>query len=103
MVFECQLETFSASLTPSQRTVGGKATDFPNIETARKVSIDYTLAAAQAFATNLAPRLVETGRKFSFVFCSGHGAEQNEDVRVWLFADSRKIKVCWRDVWEIAP
>ena len=87
----------SASLTLLQRTVGGKVTDFPNIETARKVSIDYTLAAAQAFATNLAPGLAEAGRKFSFVFCSGYGAEQKENARVWLYADSRKIKVCWRN------
>jgi hypoxanthine-guanine phosphoribosyltransferase len=67
--------------------------DFPNIETARKVSIDYTLAAAQAFATNLAPRLADVGHKFSFVFCSGYGAEQKEDARVWLYAGSRKLKV----------
>jgi hypoxanthine-guanine phosphoribosyltransferase len=88
----------SASLTLLQRTVGGKVTDFPNIETARKVSVDYTLAAAQAFATNLAPRLAEAERKFSFVFCSGYGAEQKKDARVWLYADSRKLKVSWRDV-----
>jgi hypothetical protein len=97
MVFRIPHWDFSALLlTLFQRTVGGQAQDFPNIETARKVGIDYTLAAANAFATTLAPRLGNTGRKFPFVFCSGHGAEQKEDARVWLFSDTRKIKVCGR-------
>lgn len=70
---------------------GGKVPDFPDIETARKVSVDHTIAAANAFATSLAPRL-ESGRKFSFVFCSGQGAEREPDAKVWLFSDTRKIK-----------
>lgn len=85
-------------LTLFQRSVGGKVQDFPNIETARKVGIDHTLAAANAFATTLAPPLGNAGRKFPFVFCSGYGAEQKEDARVWPFADTRKIKVCGRSV-----
>jgi hypothetical protein len=79
-----------------RRTVGGKVQDFPNFETARKVSVDYTLEAARAFATSLAPPLGNAGRKFSFVFCSGQGAEQQQDARVWLFSDTRKLKVCER-------
>jgi hypothetical protein len=83
-------------LTLFRRTVGGKIQDFPNIETARKVGIDHTLAAARAFATTLAPPLGKAGRKFHFVFCSGNGAEQQEDARVWLFSETRKLKVCGR-------
>jgi hypothetical protein len=84
----------SLLLTTFKRTVGGKVRDFPDIETARKVGIDHTLAAASAFATTLAPPLAKAGRKFPFVFCSGQGAEQKEDARVWLFSETRKIKVC---------
>lgn len=41
-----------------QRTIGGRATQFPDVETARKVSVDYTLAAAKAFS-GLASKLPE--------------------------------------------
>ena len=83
-------------LTLFRRNVGGKVQNFPNIEEAKKVGIDHTLAAANVFATALAPLLGKAGRKFPFVFCSGYGAEQREDARIWLFSDSRKIKVCGR-------
>ena len=73
-------------------TVGGKVQDFPDIETARRVGIDCTLAGANALASSIAPSL-RTGRKFPFVFCSGHGAEQKEDAQVWFFSDTRKLKV----------
>ena len=74
------------------RTVGGKVQDFPDLETARKVGVDHTLAAANAFATSLAPRL-ESGRKFAFVFCSGDGASRDPDTKLWIMSDTRKIKV----------
>ena len=77
-------------------TAGGKVGDFPDLATARRVGIEQTLAAAKAFATNLAPQL--GGRKFPFVFCKWDGAEQQKDARLWLFSDTRKIKVCARSV-----
>lgn len=70
--------------------IGGKAQDFPDIETARRVSVDYTISAASAFAKALVPR---NDDKFRFVFCSGRGAEQDDSKSLWLFPATRKIKV----------
>ncbi|OTA92583.1 hypothetical protein M434DRAFT_387111 [Hypoxylon sp. CO27-5] len=72
--------------------LGGRATQFPNVETARKVSVDYTLAAAKAFIDELAPKLPEP-QKFRFVFCSGKFAEWDQDKSLLMLADTRKIKV----------
>ena len=70
-------------------TLGGKVEDFLDIATDRRVGIDYTLAAANAFALKLVPNLAR--RKFAFVFWSGNGAEQQQDARLWLFFDTRKL------------
>ncbi|KAI1339987.1 hypothetical protein F5Y15DRAFT_415414 [Xylariaceae sp. FL0016] len=72
-------------------TIGGRAPQFPNVETARKVSVDYTIAAAKAFLADLAPRLSE-GRKFRFLFCSGKYAEWDDDKHLLFMADTRHIK-----------
>ncbi|OTA65357.1 hypothetical protein K449DRAFT_463472 [Hypoxylon sp. EC38] len=71
--------------------LGGRATQFPDVETARKVSVDYTLAAAKAFIDELAPKLPEP-QKFRFVFCSGKFAEWDQDKSLLMLADTRKIK-----------
>ncbi|KAI1417905.1 hypothetical protein F5Y13DRAFT_150023 [Hypoxylon sp. FL1857] len=71
--------------------VGGRATQFPDVETARKVSVDYTLAAAKAFVDELAPKLPES-QKFRFVFCSGQFAEWDQEKNLKMLADTRKIK-----------
>lgn len=72
--------------------LGGKLPDFPSLDVAKKVCIDYTLAAANAFAETLAPRLKAQG-KFRFVFCSGRGAEPDAGKGLWVFSDTRKVKV----------
>ncbi|KAI1204537.1 uncharacterized protein F4807DRAFT_329010 [Annulohypoxylon truncatum] len=72
-------------------TLGGRAYQFPDVETARKVSVDYTLAAAKAFIDELAPKLPEP-QKFRFLFCSGRGAEWDEKKNMRMFADTRRIK-----------
>lgn len=74
------------------RTIGGKAQDFPSIQTARRVGVDYTLAAANAFTQPLAIKL-SPWKKLRFVFCSGHGAARDEDASIWIFKDTRIIKV----------
>lgn len=74
--------------------VGGRATSFPDVATARKVCVDFTLAAARKFKTALASQMGE-GRKFHFVFCSGWGAEMDPGKRFWMLADTRRIKVCY--------
>ncbi|KAI8630762.1 hypothetical protein F5Y19DRAFT_33361 [Xylariaceae sp. FL1651] len=71
--------------------IGGRAPQFPDVETARKVSVDYTLAAAKAFTTELAPQLPE-GRKFRFVFCSGKFAEWDDKKHLAFMSDTRHIK-----------
>jgi nucleoside-diphosphate-sugar epimerase len=72
--------------------VGGRATSFPDVATARKVSVDFTLAAARKFSTVLASQIGDS-RKFHFVFCSGWGAEMDPHKRLWMLADTRRIKV----------
>ena len=52
-----------------------------------------TLAAAKAFVTTLAPKLAGRERKFRFVFCSGMGAEWDQDKSLMFLSDTRKIKV----------
>jgi hypothetical protein len=80
------------SLISMNRCLGGKVQDFPDLQTARKVGIDFTLAAARAFLSGLCPILRENGQKFRFVFCSGRGAEWNQDRNLWYFAETRKLK-----------
>jgi len=75
--------------------IGGRASNFPDIATATKVSVDYTLAAANAFAKSLAPELGE-GKKFRFVYCSGMWAELDQSKSLWMLGDTRRIKVCGR-------
>lgn len=74
-------------------TIGGKVEDFPNLETAKKVSVDFTIGAAEVFARSLGVAL-NTGRarKFKFVFCSGRGALWDETKSLWMFGETRRLK-----------
>jgi hypothetical protein len=76
-----------------RRALGGKVEDFPDVQTARKVSVEYTLAAANAFAEKLLPKLVE--KEFKFVFCSGAMAERDMEKTLYFMKETRKIKVCF--------
>ncbi|KAL2017737.1 hypothetical protein VTK56DRAFT_1707 [Thermocarpiscus australiensis] len=71
--------------------IGGRATQFPDVETCRRVQVDYTLAAAKAFAEHLVPHLPE-GKQFRFVFCSGKFAEWDQKKPLHFMADTRRIK-----------
>ncbi|KAI0376393.1 hypothetical protein F5Y04DRAFT_266448 [Hypomontagnella monticulosa] len=71
--------------------IGGRAYQFPDLETAKKVSIDYTIAGAKAFLEVLAPKLPEP-QKFRFVFCSGKYAEWDQNKSLLLLKDTRLIK-----------
>lgn len=79
--------------------------DFKNLDEARKVNINYSVAAAEAFAQHLATALTphegfpnkapKAGVKrfpFRFVYISAYGAEHDQFRKLWIFADSRKIK-----------
>ena len=77
----------------SARCLGGKVSDFEgDVAQVREVGVAYTLAGARAFAKSLAPRIA-SDRKFTFVFCSGRGAEQNASRNLWFMKDTRYIKV----------
>ncbi|KAK4237205.1 hypothetical protein C8A03DRAFT_44927 [Achaetomium macrosporum] len=71
--------------------IGGRATQFPDVETCRRVQVDYTLAAAKAFLEHLVPQLPE-GKQFRFVFCSGKFAEWDQKKPLHFLADTRRIK-----------
>ncbi|KAI5920411.1 hypothetical protein F4810DRAFT_436868 [Camillea tinctor] len=71
--------------------IGGRVPQFPDVETARRVSVDFTIAAAKAFLDNLAPQLSD-GRKFRFLFCSGKYAEWDDKKHLNFMADTRHIK-----------
>ncbi|KAJ5102402.1 hypothetical protein NUU61_004624 [Penicillium alfredii] len=62
----------------------GKAR-MPDDETARRVSVEYTLAAARA--------LQETAqKKIRFVYCSGGGAEKDQNKPLWFMQEYRRIR-----------
>lgn len=82
--------TIPRILIEVNRTVGGPAFRFPDVETCQKVH-DFALTAAKSFANTLAPAL--NGKKFKFVFCSGKGAEWDQTKRLWFWKDTRRIKV----------
>lgn len=75
------------------RAIGGRAPQFPDVEACRKANVDYTLAAANAFMSTLAPQL-PSGQKFRFVFCSGKFSEWDQEKSLAFMQDSRRIKVC---------
>ncbi|KAK4249495.1 hypothetical protein C7999DRAFT_39473 [Corynascus novoguineensis] len=71
--------------------IGGRATQFPDIDTYRKVQVDYTITAANAFRETLVPLLPE-GSHFRFVFCSGKLAEWDQTKTLHFMADTRRVK-----------
>lgn len=73
------------------RAIGGRVEQFNHDkELCRKVSVDYTLAAANAMRESLASKT--PNGKFRFVFCSGKFTEWDQDKTLLFLSDSRKIK-----------
>lgn len=76
------------------RAVGGKIDDFPDIATARHVGIDFTIAAAKAILTDMSlTTSIPDHRKFKFIYCSGWGAEWDQDVKLYVEQENRRLKV----------
>lgn len=75
------------------RAIGGRVTQFPDVETARRVQVDFPIAALKAFLAELAPPLAAAGKKFRFVFCSGMYAEWDQRKTLAFMQDTRRIKV----------
>ncbi|OJJ68415.1 hypothetical protein ASPBRDRAFT_133507 [Aspergillus brasiliensis CBS 101740] len=65
-------------------------------ETARKVNIEYTMAAMEAFGTYLSSSSsVEGGegkKKFRFVYLSGGMSERDQSRSLWMAGEMRKIR-----------
>ncbi|GCB25706.1 hypothetical protein AAWM_08591 [Aspergillus awamori] len=62
-------------------------------ETARKINVEYTMAAMRAFGTHL-PSLLEGGgkKKFRFVYLSGGMSERDQSRSLWMAGEMRKIR-----------
>ncbi|KAL8388900.1 hypothetical protein RB595_009006 [Gaeumannomyces hyphopodioides] len=69
--------------------IGGRVSQFPDVDTARKVGVDYTLAAAKAFVD---AKLAGDGKILRMVFCSGWLAEWNQEKPLRFMEHTRKIK-----------
>ncbi|KAF7590000.1 hypothetical protein BBP40_003444 [Aspergillus hancockii] len=63
-----------------------------DMQMSRKLHIDYTLAAVEAFDQVLASRAGKLG-KFRFVYCSGGAAERDQTKPLWFAQETRRIRV----------
>ncbi|OBT57008.1 hypothetical protein VE04_03119 [Pseudogymnoascus sp. 24MN13] len=71
--------------------LGGMASKYTNVETAREVNIEYPLAAAAAIIVRLRTQKRE-GRRFRFLSVSGMSAVRDMNIKLCMFKDSRQIK-----------
>ncbi|KAF4555188.1 Hypothetical protein D9617_3g022600 [Elsinoe fawcettii] len=53
---------------------------------------DLTFAAADAFAATLLPQVQAEGKKFHFVYVSGHFVEPDQDRNLWFLGATRKLR-----------
>ena len=60
-------------------------------EILRRVNVDYVLATAKMCAESLAPGLGGK-KKFRFVLTSGHYVEPDQERRLWIMAEDRKLR-----------
>ncbi|KAK4693767.1 hypothetical protein P7C71_g3691, partial [Lecanoromycetidae sp. Uapishka_2] len=59
----------------------------------RRVNMDYTLAAANAFAASLAPQIKESrSQNFRLVYCSGYLTERDQERSLWLVGEDRRMR-----------
>ncbi|GLA73571.1 hypothetical protein AtubIFM55763_004498 [Aspergillus tubingensis] len=61
-------------------------------ETARRINIEYTMAAMRAFGTHLSSSVEEGGKKFRFVYLSGGMSERDQSRSLWMAGETRKIR-----------
>lgn len=76
------------------RALGGRRSQFSDMESFRKISVDYLLAAANAFVTYLAPSL-PSGQPFHFTFTSGKDAEWDQEKSLMFMEETRRVKGQW--------
>ncbi|ROW10545.1 hypothetical protein VMCG_01954 [Cytospora schulzeri] len=65
----------------------------PDNDEARRVHLEYTMAAAKAFTEDAA---AQEGRvsNFRFIYVSGMAAQRDQTKSLWFMRDYRKIRVC---------
>lgn len=73
-------------LNPSTHRALGTTSLDPKIS--RRVNLDYTLSACSEFS-----KLVNEGKKFRFVYCSGALATRDRGKKLWFLSEMRKIRV----------
>ncbi|PYH92389.1 hypothetical protein BO71DRAFT_485441 [Aspergillus ellipticus CBS 707.79] len=65
----------------------------PDMETARRINLDYTLSGLRAFDGLFAGSSSgSSGKKFRFVYVSGGMAERDQGRKLWVAAGTRKIR-----------
>lgn len=64
-----------------------------DMELARRIHVDYPMAAARAFDKVLSPGMTP-GERFRFLYCSGALAERDEQKSLWVMPEYRRIRVC---------
>lgn len=64
-----------------------------DLELCKKVEIEYTRAAAEAFVSSLLPALEKVGKKFRFVYLSAMFANRETEKKTWFLNDTRTNKV----------
>jgi hypothetical protein len=75
--------------------------DLGSYEAAKRVEVDCSRAAAAALDSQVASAMQGQDR-LRFVYCSGMGAERIRDKKLWIFNDTRKLKVgSWEELWNI--
>lgn len=65
----------------------------PDNETARRVCIDYTIAAAKALTPPPTSEGGGTSQRLRFVYLSGGAAERDQKKSLWFKQDYRRIRV----------
>lgn len=75
---------------PSVRALGKP--HIPNNDEARRVCVDYTMAAVKVFTENAAAK-EDRGSKFRFIYVSGMAVQRDQTKSVWFMSDYRKIRV----------
>jgi hypothetical protein len=65
-----------------------------DLETAKKVNIDYPFEAGKAFISHLAPQL-DQGKIVRFLYVSGFAVSRDSEKKYTLFQDGGRIKVSY--------
>ncbi|KAL8773560.1 MAG: hypothetical protein Q9209_001665 [Squamulea sp. 1 TL-2023] len=64
----------------------------PDNDAARKVCLEYTMAAAMELTSTCATTANSKNRKFCFVYLSGAAAERDQTKPLWFKQDYRRIR-----------